>query len=172
MAVIFNQWAHAMQFHLRRSIKRTLMGLLGAGVMLGSLSACAGRQEHGWGGPMNEQRSAEFRGKMIERVGKKLELNDAQKQLLGALSDKLQEQRKALMGSATDPRADMQALVAGAKFDRSRAQTLVQEKTEALRNKSPEVIAAAADFFDALNPTQQQQVRDFMQHRGGWGHRG
>jgi len=28
------------------------------------------------------------------------------------------------------------------------------------------VIAAAADFFDSLNPAQQQKVRDFME-RGG-----
>ena len=156
-----------MRFRLPRTLKRGLIGLLGTTVLLGGLSACAGRQEHGWGGPMNEQRSAEFRGKMIEKVGKKLELNEQQKQLLGVLSDKLQEQRKALLASGTDPRAEIQALVAGPKFDRAKAQALVTDKTEALRSKSPEVVAAAADFFDALNPVQQQQVRDFMQHRGG-----
>ena len=32
-----------------------------------------------------------------------------------------------------------------------------------------EVIAAAADFFDNLTPAQQQQVRDFMTRRHGWG---
>jgi hypothetical protein len=41
-----------------------------------------------------------------------------------------------------------------------------------LQNKSPEVIAALADFYDSLNPAQQQKVRDFMEHRGGWFHRG
>ena len=116
---------------------------------------------------MTEERSAEMRGKMIEKVGKKLELNDAQKQLLGVLGDKLQEQRKALM-AGTDPRTDMLDLVNGAKFNRSRAQAMVEEKTTALRSKSPEVIAAAADFYDALNPAQQQQVRDLLQRRGGW----
>jgi len=172
MAILFNQTDTTMRFHFPRTLKRGLIGLLGTTVLLGGLSACAGRQEHGWGGPMNEQRSAEFRGKMIEKVGKKLELNEQQKQLLSVLSDKLQEQRKALLASGADPRAEIQALVAGTQFDRTKAQALVTEKTEALRSKSPEVIAAAADFFDALNPAQQQQVRDFMQHRGGRWHRG
>ena len=156
----------------KRTLKRTLLGVFGASLLAGALSACAGRGEHAWGGPMGEQRAAEFRVKMIEKVGKKLDLNDAQKQLLGTLSDTLLAQRKALMGGSADLRADMQALVAGTQFDRSKAQALVEEKTAVLRSQSPQVITAAANFFDALNPTQQQQVRDFMQHRGGWWHRG
>jgi hypothetical protein len=44
----------------------------------------------------------------------------------------------------------------------------MEEKTAALRGKSPEVIAAAGDFFDSLTPVQQQKVRDFMQRRHGW----
>lgn len=156
----------------KRTLKRTLLGIFGASLLVGTLSACAGRGDHAWGGPMNEQRSAEFRVKMVEKVGKKLDLNDAQKQLLGTLSDALQAQRKALVGNTTDPRADIQALVAGTQFDRAKALTLVEEKTKALQSQSPQVITAAANFYDALNPTQQQQVRDFMQRRGGWWHRG
>jgi Spy/CpxP family protein refolding chaperone len=61
--------------------------------------------------------------------------------------------------------------VAGNKFDRSRAQTLVNDKTDIVRNQSPEVIAAFGDFYDSLRPEQQQKVRDFMQKRHGhrWG---
>ena len=66
------------------------------------------------------------------------------------------------------PRAEMQALVTGDKFDRTRAQALVTEKTAALNTGSPEVIAAAADFYDNLNQVQQQKVRAFMERRGGW----
>ena len=117
---------------------------------------------------MSAEQSAEFRGKMVERVSSKLDLNADQKQRLTVLADKLNEQRTALMGKTPDPRADVQALVAGDKFDRARAQTLVQEKTAALNTKSPEVIAAMGDFYDSLNPTQQAQVREFMQKRGGW----
>ena len=88
------------------------------------------------------------------------------------LADKLREQRAALVAGTPDPRAELQALVAGASFDRGRAKALVQSKTDALRSKSPEVIAAAADFYDSLKPEQQAKVRDFMSHgRRGWWHR-
>lgn len=157
--------------------KRVLFGALGATLLAGSLSACGHmgdgpRMGMGMGsGPMSEADAAQFRGKMVERIASKLDLDAPQKQLLSALGDKLHAQRKALMGNSTDPRAELQALVAGNKFDRSRAQTLVNDKTDIVRNQSPEVIAAFGDFYDSLRPEQQQKVRDFMQKRHGhrWG---
>ena len=59
-----------------------------------------------------------------------------------------------------------------AMFNAVRAQTLVNEKTAALQAKSPEVIAALADFYNSLNPLQQQKVRDYMEGRGHWFSRG
>ncbi len=150
-------------------IKRTLFGLFGVSILVGGLTACGHR--HGFGAPMSTEEAAEFRGKMIERVSSKLDLNADQKKRLTVLADKLHEQRLALVPAGKEPRADLQALVAGDKFDRTRAQTLVTEKTAAITGKSPEVIAAMADFYDSLNPAQQQKVREFMQKRPGW-HRG
>jgi Spy/CpxP family protein refolding chaperone len=150
-------------------IKRTLFGLFGVSILVGGLTACGHR--HGFGAPMSTEEAAEFRGKMIERVSSKLDLNADQKKRLTVLADKLHEQRLALVPAGKEPRADLQALVAGDKFDRTRAQTLVTEKTAAITSKSPEVIAAMADFYDSLNPAQQQKVREFMQKRPGW-HRG
>jgi len=152
-------------------IKRTLFGLFGASILVGGLSACSHhRYDYGMG--MSESERVEFRGKMIDRVASKLDLNAEQKQRLGVLADKLQEQRTALVGKTSNPRAEVQALVAGDKFDRTRAQTLVTDKTAALNAKSPEVIAAMADFFDSLTPAQQTKVREAMQGRHGWWHRG
>jgi len=148
-------------------IKRTLIGLFGVSILTAGIAGCSHRHEGGWN--VSAEDSAKFRAKMIERIGKELTLDDAQKQRLGALADALREQRTALVGTTTDPRAEVQALVAGPKFDRERAQSVVEAKTNALRSKSPEVIAAAADFYDSLNPEQQQKVRDFMSKgRGRW----
>ncbi|MBX3586935.1 MAG: Spy/CpxP family protein refolding chaperone [Ramlibacter sp.] len=156
---------------MRPWIKRTLFGLFGASILVGGLSACSHRHDgHGW--QMSAEDQAKFRGKMIERVSAKLDLNDEQKQRLGVLADKLQAQRAALKGSTTDPRAEIQALVKGDKFDRSRAQALIAEKTAAITAQSPEVIAAMGDFYDSLKPEQQARVREFMQGRHGFWHRG
>jgi len=148
-------------------ISRTLAGLLGGVLVAGSIAGCSGHR-HGGGHADN----AAFRAKMVERVGSKLDLDAAQKQKLDVLADRLQAQRKAV-GGAQDPRAQFRALFAGSSFDRAGAAKLVEEKTAAVRAGSPEVIDAAADFFDHLHPDQQQKVRDFMA-RGGrrWGRHG
>lgn len=148
-------------------IKKTFIGLFGASLLVGGLTACSGGHHHRHG-PMDAERMAEVRGKVMERVGSKLDLNEAQKQKLATLADKLQAQRAALVGKAGDPRAEVQALVAGEKFDRARAQTLLDEKLRVVQTGSPEVLTAMADFYDSLNPEQQQKVRELMQRRRGW----
>jgi Spy/CpxP family protein refolding chaperone len=109
---------------------------------------------------------------MVDKAASKLDLNADQKKRLSVLGDKLMEQRTALVGQTKNPRAEMQALVAGDKFDAVRAQALINEKTSALQAKSPEVIAALADFYNSLNAEQQKKVRDYMDGRGRWFSRG
>ena len=153
-------------------IKKTLIGLFGASILVGGLTACSGGHYHRHG-PMDAERMAEVRGKVMERVGSKLNMNEAQKQKLATLADKLQAQRAAFVGQAGDPRAEVQALVAGEKFDRARAQALIDEKLRAVQTGSPEVLTAMADFYDSLNPEQQKQVREKLERRGhGWWGRG
>jgi protein CpxP len=150
------------------SFKRTLFALLGVTVLVGGLTACGHRgYEHGMAS-MSAEDQVKFRDKMVDRVSSKLDLTTDQKQRLTALTDKLQAQRKALMGTTANPRADLQAIISGDKFDRTRAQALVTEKTAALTLQSPEVIAALADFYDSLNAAQQAKVREFMQGRHGF----
>lgn len=155
---------------MKRWIKRTLFAIFGVALIGGALAAC-GHRDHGWrGGNVNAEDVAKWRGKMIDRASRELALDDAQKQRLGVLFDKLNEQRTALMaqgGQGADPRAAMAGLIAGDKFDRAAATALVGEKTEAVRTKSPEVITAAADFFDALKPEQQAKVREYLNKRHG-----
>jgi periplasmic protein CpxP/Spy len=148
-------------------IRRSLFGLFGGALVAGSIAGCSGHR-HGWG----QADSTEFRAKMVERVGSKLDLDASQKQKLDVLGQKLQAQRQAMRGSG-DPRAQFRALFAGDRLDQAAAAKLVEDKTAAVRSGSPEVIAAAADFFDHLNPAQQQKVREFMD-RGGrrWGRHG
>jgi periplasmic protein CpxP/Spy len=151
---------------MKHWIKRSLMGLFGGALVVGSIAGCAAHR-HDWGAGD----SAEFREKVIERVSTKLELDASQKQKLGVLAEKLHAQRLAMRGTG-DPRAQFKALFAGDKLDQAGAGKLVEEKTAAVRAGSPEVIAAAADFFDNLNPSQQQKVREFMDRGRRWGHRG
>ena len=161
---------------MKRWIKRTLIGAFGATILVGGLAACGHGHHGGDGWQASEADATKMRERILDRAGKELKLDEAQKLRLATLADKLRDQRTALMtttaSAQSDPRAEARALVAGVKFDRERAQAFVESKTAAVRGKSPEVIAAAADFYDSLNPAQQQQVRDFMARRSGWGRRG
>ena len=154
-------------------LKRTLVGVFGASVLFGGLAACSHRHHgygHGWQA-MSEEDAAQMKAKIVERIGSKLELDDAQKAKLGVLADKLREQRNALVAGG-DPRAEFAGVIAGTTFDRAKAKTLVDAKTGAISTKSPEVIAAMADFYDSLKPEQQAKVREFMASRGRHGWRG
>lgn len=151
---------------MRTWIKRTLIGVFSATVLAGGLAAC-GQRHHGWGGaPVSAEDAAKWRERILERAGKELQLDDAQKQKLGAVFDRLREQRNAFVGSTQNPRAELRALVSGEKFDKARAQALIDDKTNAIRSGSPQTIDALADFYDSLKPEQQARLREWMDQRG------
>jgi protein CpxP len=102
-------------------IKRTLIGLFAAGALLGGLAACShGMHRHGWHA-MSDADMAQMKTRMVDRVGSKLDLDEAQKAKLGVLADQMQAQRKAFIGNGPEPRAELQSLIAGATFDRAKA---------------------------------------------------
>ncbi len=157
---------------MKRWIKRTLFGLFGASLLVGGLTACGHRHDHHGAWQVSAEDAAKWRERFVERAAKELQLDDAQKQRLGTVFDALREQRSALMGSTTNPRAEIANLIKGEKFDAARATALVDEKTGAIRSKSPEVISAMAGFYDTLKPEQQQKLREFLEKRHGHGWRG
>lgn len=149
--------------------KRTLIAVAGAGVLLGGVAAYSHHRYHG---PMTDADIAHLRERFIDKAADKLDLDAAQTARLALLADAVQAQRAALLAGGADPRAELQALVAGPLFDRARALALVEGKTGAVRDKAPAVVAALADFYDSLRPAQQDKLRDMMargrDHR--WGH--
>jgi Spy/CpxP family protein refolding chaperone len=157
---------------MRPWIKRTLFGLFGASLLFGAFAAGAWRgHHHGWAS-MSDEDAAKVKARVVEKVGRRLDLDEAQKAKLGVLADRVREQRRALAGPAGDPRAEIAALVAGPTFDRAKAQAFVESKTQAVGAGSPQVIAALGDFYDSLNPEQQAKLRAFMERRGHHGPRG
>lgn len=152
-------------------IKRSLIALTSATVVLGGLTACGSRGDHarGW----SDERVTEMRGKAVEKISDKLELNAGQKAKLGMLADEMVASRKAMRGESGDFRNDLQALIAADKFDRTKAQQMLDQKTQALQGSGPKILAAFGDFYDSLNPEQQKQVRERLERRGhGWWGRG
>lgn len=149
---------------MKRWLKKTLAGLLGTVVLMGGLTACS-RGHHGnW----SDEGVAEVRTKVVSKITQKLELNAAQQQKLDGLANEIVAQRTAFRGESKDPRADMAALIQGDKFDRTRAQAMLDQKTQAIQGNAPKVLTALGDFYDSLTPEQQKEVRALQDHRHGW----
>lgn len=148
-------------------IQRAGIALVGATLVLGTLSACGHRGES-HAGPWSEERIAEVRGKAMDRIGRKLELNAEQQQKLGVVADAFLNARQAVKGDGPNPRDAVQAMVSGRTFDREAAQAFVQQKTQAVQVTSPQLITAMADFYDSLTVAQQAEVRELMNQRRGW----
>ncbi len=145
-------------------IKRSLAGLFGAALLFTGIGAVwAHRHAQGWRS-MSEADIAQMKTRFVDRAASHLDLDAAQKQRLQVLADTVQAQHQALRGG-TDPRAELQALVAGPSFDRAKALALLQDKTAAVQSQGPAVVTALADFWDGLNAQQQQKLRDMMDRR-------
>ena len=154
-------------------LKLTLVGVAVTTALVGSFAAYSqGAGFHH--GPPSAEDMAAHQAQMLAHIGKTLNLDANQQAKLQALATQLHAQHAAMMGGAADPHARMKALIAGNTFDRAGAQVLVNEKVAQIQQNSPALITAAGDFFDSLNATQQQQVRDFAaKHHGfGAGHHG
>jgi Spy/CpxP family protein refolding chaperone len=161
-----------MKNFFQRNTRRIAFGVLATTLVVGGLSACGHRGDHQWGANVTQEQFTQQRDKMVDRAASKLDLNAEQKKLLAAVGDKMFDQRKAVMGQTTDPRAEIKSLIAGPKFDTAKAQALITDKTTVMQAKSPETLAALAAFYDSLNTAQQQKVRDLMEGRHGWFNRG
>jgi Spy/CpxP family protein refolding chaperone len=161
-----------MKNFFQRNIRRIVFGVLATTLVVGGLSACGHHRDHSWGANVTQEQFAEQRDKMVDRAASKLDLNVEQKKLLSVVGDKMFEQRKSMIGQTTDPRAELKSLIAGPKFDTAKAQALITDKTTVMQAKSPETLAALAAFYDSLNATQQQKVRDLMEGHHGWFNRG
>lgn len=151
----------AMSFFFKRKLRHSLFGL-GAGSRFG---------RHGChrGAELTPEQSAVQCDWMVNRITDKLSLNAEQKPLLAALIDHANAQRKAMVVSTTDPRAELRSWFAGAKFETERAQAMINDMVDKLQTQSPAMLAPLAAFYDSLNPAQQQRVRDFMDGgRRGW----
>ena len=148
-------------------LKRTFVGLFGTPAWAGAPGIGADAHHAGWHA-RREAHGDRFASKAADKLAQALDLDEAQRERLATLIDRLQAQRAALRGEA-ELRHELLALVADDSFDRWRAQDLVNARLLAVRHEGPRVIAALGDFFDGLRPEQQDKVRRFLQ-RGGHRH--
>ena len=102
---------------------------------------------------------------VTESVARKLDLDDDQ-------SARLQEFAKALRGirgSWTEVRTRwseaLESLLAEPSLDRGRAQALIDERRQAMTDRTVGIIDAFADFTDSLRPEQRARLAELIARR-------
>jgi len=102
---------------------------------------------------------------IVNEIQDELELNDAQLVKLNHLKDTILTIRKEFKESHKQRHDEFTALLDQATLDQSKLQTMVDTKLEFVGSKSPQVITAAAGFYDSLTAEQQQEIREKWQKR-------
>ena len=147
-------------------LKRTLLGVAVSTALLGTVAAYSEGVGFHHGPPTPEQMQ-QHEAMMLSHIGKKLNLDAAQAAKLKTLADTFMAQHTP-PAAGTDPHAAAQALIAGNTFDRAGAQQLLNKHIAKIQADAPALITAIGDFYDSLNATQQQQVRDLAAHHHGF----
>ena len=153
-------------------IKRVLVGLTAVVLVTSAVVACGFRGTSPWGGygpcgpHWRGEDLAQRRAYVVERVSQELALNVGQRAKLEVLADQLDEQRQALW-SEGHMAEDLQQVIAGERFDRVKAQSVVDQKLQAVQQHSPKVVEAMASFYDSLDAGQQRVVREKLRDRFG-----
>jgi len=104
--------------------------------------------------------------RMIERIGSKLELDDNQNAALETFAAEMLETRQLMKGDGGDLRAQMTELVTASTFDQGKALTMINERAAAFQANAPELVAAAAVFFDGLSAEQKDTILSYSEKAG------
>lgn len=109
-----------------------------------------------------------FQSRMIEKITKRLELTDTQVMALNGLSEELKETRALMKGDGESMHSQMSSLVASDTFDQGKALSMINDRAAALQNNAPELVAAAAVFFDGLDASQKEKINELAakMHKG------
>jgi len=136
---------------------RYIVAILGAVGIAVAVAAC--------GHHAREHESGEYAVRHIEKLGKELNLNEAQTAKLNAVTATLRKGRETMRAKHDETRKAALALLDQPKFDQQRALGLVQQATRDINEHAPEVIAVVGDFYDSLTPVQQQKLRTELKER-------
>jgi len=101
--------------------------------------------------------------RMVSRITKTLALNEGQVDSLNALHTEIHETRSLIMPDRAEFMSDLTELLSAESFDQQRALDMMNDRISSLQANAPDVINAAAVFFDGLTPEQKAEIGEKMQ---------
>ncbi len=142
---------------MKRSFKIVTAIVLTAGIVVGA--AAYGKHEF-----RNPDRRASA---MVNFISGELDLNANQEQALVVLKDEVLVARELMQEQMQPTKDEIAALLAADGFDQARALEIINDKTAALNQAAPAVIAAFGNFLDSLDAEQKAELKKFKERRDG-----
>ena len=103
----------------------------------------------------------------VSYISDELELDATQEQALNALKDQVLVSGTLVKSQMENTHEDVKSLIAAESFDQAKALSLVTDKTSVVNSVAPEIITAAAGFFDTLSAEQKNDILEFFEDRHG-----
>jgi Spy/CpxP family protein refolding chaperone len=148
---------------MRRNIKYIVVAV--SGVVLAATIAGCGHRHY----------SDESRGEwLVERVSDELDLTEPQKTKLEAVRQEILAARKATRADREATREEVLSLLNEPQLDQQKVLSLIQEKTTAVNQYAPQVVAKLGSFYDSLTDEQRKALREHVaemserHHRHHW----
>jgi len=95
-----------------------------------------------------------------EKISKKLDLTVEQNKQLVNLKDQILVVAKNIRQNKQLHREKLLGLMDKKQFDRKTAEIILNEKSDVIKAEGTPLILAFADFYDSLDTSQQQKIRD------------
>lgn len=111
---------------------------------------------------MTPREKVEF---VTDRVSKKLELDEQQRQNFNSLAETVAQIMLEARAARERQVDEIVALLDDPSLNQARALDIVQQKTQLVNDRAPQVIASLALFVDSLNDAQKSRLREMIEHR-------
>jgi len=139
---------------MKKSTKIIAVTVLALGVTSGVMAYGA---HSAW--KTSPEEKAEY---LTEKITDNLELDVIQQQNLKALSVTLLEVFQDVRSNRNEHREMVQQLLSEPTMDQIKVLQMVQQKTQLINDRAPQLIASLAGFLDSLDSEQKKELREHM----------
>jgi len=139
---------------MKKSTKIIAVTVLALGVSSGVMAYGA---HSAW--KTSPEKKAEY---VTEKMTENLELDAIQQEYLRALSGDLLEIMQQVRSNRGEHREMVQQLLSESTMDQVKVLQMVQQKTQMINDRAPQLIASFAGFLDSLDSEQKKELREHM----------
>ena len=105
------------------------------------------------------------------KMANKLELTDIQKINLSTLADEIIEVSTDIKTHKKNHKQTVLTLLSEPTLDQAKVLESIRQKTTAINERAPQLVASIAGFLDSLDLQQKEQLAAFVEHKMSHSHK-